>query len=57
MLRKESVMVKLRTEQEMFDLIINTAKEDERILAVMLNGSRSDPHAPNVYRNIFRQQL
>lgn len=50
-------MVKLRTEQEMFDLIINTAKEDERILAVMLNGSRSDPHAPNVYRNIFRQQL
>lgn len=29
----------------MFDLIINTAKEDERILAVMLNGSRADPHA------------
>lgn len=26
----------------MFDLIINTAKEDERILAVMLNGSRAD---------------
>lgn len=35
----------MRTEQEMFDLIINTAKEDERILAVMLNGSRADPHA------------
>lgn len=38
-------MTKMRTEQEMFDLIINTAKEDERVLAVMLNGSRADPHA------------
>lgn len=45
-------MVKLRTEQEMFDLIINTAKEDDRILAVMLNGSRSDPHAPkDIYQD------
>ena len=28
----------MRTEQEMYDLIINTAKEDERIRAVYMNG-------------------
>lgn len=45
-------MIKMRTEQEMFDTVINTAKEDERILAVMLNGSRSDPHAvKDVYQD------
>lgn len=37
-------MSKFRTEREMFDLIINTAKEDDRILAVMMNGSRADVH-------------
>lgn len=35
---------KFRTEQEMLDLIIKTAKEDDRILAVMMNGSRADVH-------------
>ena len=33
-----------RTEQEMLDLIIKTAKEDDRILAVMMSGSRADVH-------------
>ena len=28
----------MRSEQEMFDLILNTAKEDERIRAVIMNG-------------------
>jgi aminoglycoside 6-adenylyltransferase len=37
----------MRTEQEMFDLILNTAQEDERIRAVMMNGSRANPNAPH----------
>lgn len=41
----------MRTEQEMYDLIINTAKEDEGILAVYMNGSRSNPNVP---RDIFQ---
>ena len=36
----------MRTEQEMFDLILSTAREDERIRAVMMNGSRANPNAP-----------
>lgn len=36
----------MRQEQEMWDLIINTAKADERIRAVVLNGSRANPNAP-----------
>lgn len=37
----------MRSEQEMFDLILNTAREDERIRAVMMNGSRANPNAPH----------
>ena len=36
----------MRTEQEMMDLILNTAREDDRIRAVVLNGSRVNPNAP-----------
>ncbi len=36
----------MRSEQEMFDLIIGTARADERIRAVILNGSRANPNAP-----------
>jgi aminoglycoside 6-adenylyltransferase len=36
----------MRTEKEMMDLIINTAKKDERIRAVQMQGSRTNPHAP-----------
>ncbi len=35
----------MRTEQEMFDLILNIAKNDERIRAVFMNGSRTNPNA------------
>ena len=35
----------------MLDLIINTAKEDERIRAVIMNGSRVNPH---VKRDCFQ---
>lgn len=33
--------MKMRTEKEMFDLILNTAREDDRIRAVVMNGSRA----------------
>ena len=36
----------MRTEKEMYDLIIGTAKNDERIRAVSMCGSRCDPNAP-----------
>lgn len=35
----------MRTEKEMFDLIIDTAQKDERIRAVYMNGSRTNPKA------------
>ena len=41
----------MRTEREMMDLILSTAKEDERIRAVCLEGSRVNPNAP---RDIFQ---
>lgn len=41
----------MRTEQEMLDLILNFAKNDESIRAVILNGSRANPNAP---KDIFQ---
>lgn len=41
----------MRTEQEMFDLLLNTAKEDERIRAVYMNGSRTNKNVP---KDIFQ---
>ncbi|MEW6031126.1 MAG: aminoglycoside 6-adenylyltransferase [Chloroflexota bacterium] len=35
----------MRSEQEMLDLIVNTAKRDDRIRAVIMNGSRANPNA------------
>ena len=35
----------MRTEQEMLDLILNVAKNDDRIRAVVMNGSRTNPNA------------
>ena len=43
----------MRSEQEMFDLILNTAREDERIRAVMMNGSRANPNAPHDFFQDF----
>src|SRR5512136_1184319 len=36
----------VRSEREMLELIVNTAKNDERIRAVIMNGSRANPNAP-----------
>ena len=41
----------MRTEQEMFNLILNVAKNDERIRAVFMNGSRTNP---NAIKDIFQ---
>jgi aminoglycoside 6-adenylyltransferase len=37
----------MRSEQEMLDLILDTARNDERIRAVVINGSRANPNAPH----------
>jgi aminoglycoside 6-adenylyltransferase len=36
----------MRSEREMLDLIVNTARNDERVRAVIMNGSRVNPNAP-----------
>lgn len=36
----------MRSEQQMLDLILATARDDERIRAVIMNGSRANPNAP-----------
>jgi len=36
----------MRTEQEMYDLVLGFAREDERVRAVILNGSRANPNVP-----------
>lgn len=41
----------MRSEKEMFDLILNVAKEDERIRAVYMGGSRTNP---NVQKDIYQ---
>ena len=41
----------MRSEQEMLELIVDTAKRDGRIRAVIMNGSRANPNAP---QDIFR---
>lgn len=41
----------MRTEQEMYDLIINIAQQDEEIRAVYMNGSRTNQNVP---KDIFR---
>lgn len=43
--------MKSRTETEMMNLILGTAKEDERVRTVILNGSRANP---NVKKDIFQ---
>jgi len=37
----------MRSEQEMLDLILDIARKDERIRAVVMNGSRANPNAPH----------
>lgn len=41
----------MRTEKEMFDLILSVASNDERIRGVYMNGSRANP---NVSKDIYQ---
>lgn len=42
----------MRNKQDMLDLILNTAKQDDRIRAVIMNGSRTNPNAmPDVFQD------
>ena len=41
----------MRTDSQMMDLILNCAKEDDRIRAVYMNGSRTNPFVP---KDIFQ---
>ncbi len=41
----------MRTEKEMFDLVLGVANRDSRIRAVYMNGSRANP---NVKKDIFQ---
>lgn len=44
-------MIKMRDEKTMMDLIVQIAKNNERIRAVIMNGSRTSPSAP---KDIFQ---
>ena len=39
----------MRTEKEMMELILSMAREDARIRAVYINGSRTNPNAPMAF--------
>lgn len=42
----------LRSEEEMLDIILHTARSDDRILAAYLKGSRTNPNVPkDIYRD------
>lgn len=41
----------MRTENEMYELILNIAKNDDRVKAVYMNGSRTNPNVP---KDIFQ---
>ena len=43
----------MRSEQEMLDLILDTARGDDRIRAVIMNGSRTNPNAPRDFFQDF----
>jgi aminoglycoside 6-adenylyltransferase len=45
------IMRIMRSEQEMYELIVNTAQNDDRIRAVIMTGSRANPNAA---RDIFQ---
>ena len=43
----------MRSEKEMLDLILNNAREDNRIRAVIMNGSRVNPNTPKDFFQDF----
>jgi aminoglycoside 6-adenylyltransferase len=51
MVKMKKGRVRMRSEREMFDLILSVANRDNRIKAVYMNGSRANP---NVKKDIFQ---
>lgn len=47
----------MRSEKEMFDLILKVAKEDERVRAVYMNGSRTNPNGASILKTIFQNHI
>lgn len=47
----------MRTVDTMLDLILSTARDDERIRAVVLNGSRANPNARTMAERYVRPEL
>ncbi len=44
----------MRSEKEMMEIILSTAKKDERIRAVYMNGSRTNPNVPkDIYQDYY----
>jgi len=44
--------ISMRSEKEMFDLILGVAKNDERARSVYMNGSRTNPNVPkDIYQD------
>src|SRR5512139_1985259 len=43
----------MRSDHEMLELILNNARHDERIRAVLLEGSRTNPNAPRDFFQDF----
>ena len=42
----------MRTEKEMYQIIMDTARTDDRVLAAYLKGSRTNPHVPgDIYQD------
>ncbi|RCK09684.1 hypothetical protein DT075_35755 [Bacillus licheniformis] len=44
----------MRTEQEIIDLVLKVAREDSRVRAVGMNGSRTNPNVPRTNPNVPR---
>ena len=50
-------MFLMRSEKEMYDLILGFARSDERVRGVILNGSRANPNAPRDKYNAENEEI
>lgn len=42
----------VRTEKEMYDMLLQIAREDDRIKAVYMNGSRINKNVPKIFSGL-----
>ena len=50
-------MFLMRSEREMYDLILGFARSDERVRGGILNGSRANPNAPRDKYNAENEEI